>query len=302
MRTIGRVALNLAALASAIVVALTATVMVPAPTVAAQPQTIMQLARLADDVYLFTMTSYQSMFIVTDEGVILLDPIGPERAPSLKAAVASVTDQPVRYVVYCHDHADHISGGAIFDTAQFVSQRSAVDKIAARGDPLTPTPTVAFDDSMTLTLGGKTFELYYVGLGHSDNNLLLVYPERRIAFGADFIEARSAFTTFGFSPWVDEWIESFTWIYDTLDFDVLAAGHGPLGTKETFLEARGYFEDYMAAIRAARAAGLVDNSPEMVSYVRDALTPKYGSWNRFDDRVEQSVAGLIRYWENRPAR
>ncbi len=80
---------------------------------------------------------------------------GP-RAPLLKAAIASVTDQPVRYVVYGHDHADHISGGAVFaDTAQFVSQQNAVPKIVARGDESTPIPTVIFDESLTLELGGK---------------------------------------------------------------------------------------------------------------------------------------------------
>jgi glyoxylase-like metal-dependent hydrolase (beta-lactamase superfamily II) len=269
-------------------------------SVAAQPAAGEQLVRVADDVYLFSMTSYNSLFIVTDEGVILVDPIGIERAPFLQAAIASVTDQPVRYVIYAHDHADHISGGAVFvETAEFVSQTNAVDKVAARGDPLTPVPTIAFDDFMTLTLGGKTVELYYVGLGHSDNNLLLVYPARRLAFGADLIESQSVFTSFGFTPWIDEWAESFDWIYANLDFDTLTAGHGPIGTKETFREARAYFADFMAALRAARAAGLADNSPEMVAYVHDALAPSYGTWARFEDRVAPSITNLLRYWADR---
>ena len=35
---------------------------------------------------------------------------------------------------------------------------------------------------MTLELGGKTVELYYPGRAHSDNDLILVYPARRVAF------------------------------------------------------------------------------------------------------------------------
>jgi glyoxylase-like metal-dependent hydrolase (beta-lactamase superfamily II) len=257
---------------------------------------VQQLTRIADDVYVFSMTEYNALFIVTDAGVIVADPIGL-RAPLLKAAIASVTDQPVRYVVYDHDHADHISGGAVFaDTAQFVSQQNAVPKIVARGDPETPIPTVIFDDTLTLELGGKTIELYYVGLGHSDNNLLLVYPSQRIAFGADFIETRSLFSG-QLSPWINSWVDSFQWIDQTVDFDVLVAGHGVLGTRDTFREARQYFLDLVAAVRAARAAGLVDESDAMAAYVHDALAPTYGAWGHFDDRVGPNAAAIVRYWE-----
>jgi glyoxylase-like metal-dependent hydrolase (beta-lactamase superfamily II) len=264
---------------------------------AAEPYVVSQLTRIADDVYVFSMTEYNSLFIVTDAGVILVDPIGPTRAPLLKAAVASVTDQPVRYVIYAHDHADHISGGAIFaDTAQFVSQANAVGKVASRADPLTPVPTMAFDDYLQLELGGTSVDLYYVGLGHSDNNLLLVYPAQRIAFGADFIETRSLFTG-QLSPWINSWVDSFTWIDENLDFDVLVAGHGVLGTKATFLQARQYFLDLVAAVRAARAAGLEDGSDEMVTFVRTQLAPTYGSWAHFDERIAANVGGIIRNWE-----
>lgn len=261
----------------------------------AQPETVAELSRIADDVYVFRMTRYNAMFIVTEAGVIATDPIGPSRAPLYKAAIASVTDQPVRYVVYGHDHADHIGGGAVFaDTAEFVSHYLAVGKIAARGDPRTPVPTIAFDDFLTLELGGKTVELYYVGRNHSDNNILLVYPAARVAFGADFIEPESVFSGF-LSAWLDEWIEGFRWIEENLDFDVLVAGHGGLGTKDTFRQAREYFQELIGSVRAARATGLEDNSSEMVTYVREALDPRYGAWTNFDRRIDANVAAVIRH-------
>src|SRR6476620_10621408 len=107
-----------------------------------------ELTRLADDVYLFRYETYQALFIVTDDGVIATDPISLRNAaiaPLYKAAIATVSDQPVRYVVYGHDHNDHITGGDVFaDTAQFVSQRLAAPRIAARGDPRAPVPTILF--------------------------------------------------------------------------------------------------------------------------------------------------------------
>jgi glyoxylase-like metal-dependent hydrolase (beta-lactamase superfamily II) len=274
-------------------------------TAYAQPQTVADLVRVADDVYMFRMTGYNAMFIVTDEGVIATDPIGPTRAPLYKAAIAAVTDQPVRYVIYGHDHADHGSGGNVFaDTAEFVSHWLAVPKIVARGDPSMPIPSITFDDFMTLTLGGKTVELHYVGLNHSDNNILVVYPAQRVAFGADFIEHEAVFASGVIRPqgqvvngfrWLDDWIRGYRWIEENLDFDILIAGHGELGSKATFREAREYFEDLIAAVREARAAGLPDNSDAMISFVRERLAQRFGDWTNFDRRTASNVEGTILY-------
>jgi glyoxylase-like metal-dependent hydrolase (beta-lactamase superfamily II) len=262
------------------------------------PQSLAELTRLADDVYLFRYETYQALFIVTDDGVIATDPISLRNtaiSTLYKAAIASVTDQPVRYVVYGHDHNDHITGGDVFaDTAQFVSQRLAAPRIAARGDPRAPVPTILFDDRLTLELGGTTVELYYIGPAHSDNDLILVYPARRLAFVADVIEPEGLPPMGQSNP--DEYLAAMRWIENNLDFDVLVAGHGPLGSMDTVHQLRAYIEDLMAAIRAAQARGVVDTSGEMMAEVRAALAPRYGTWDGFDRRLGGNVAAVIRLW------
>jgi glyoxylase-like metal-dependent hydrolase (beta-lactamase superfamily II) len=252
------------------------------------------LTRVADDVYMFRHDTYQAMFIVTDEGVIATDPIGllnPEVPALYKAAIASVTLQPVRYVVYGHDHADHITGGDVFaDTAQFVSQQLAAPRIAARGDPRTPVPTITFDDHLTLTLGGKTIELYYPGRAHSDNDLVLVYPAGRVAFVADVIAAETL-PPMGGNP--ADYIAYLRWIEDNLDFDLLVAGHGALGSMDTVRELRTYLEELVAAVRAAQAQAVADDATDVAAAVRAALAPRYGAWEHFD-RLDRNVAAVLR--------
>jgi hypothetical protein len=94
----------------------------------------------------------------------------------------------------------------------------------------------------------------------------------------------------------DEWIESLKWVEDNLDFDTLLSGHGPMGTKADVAVYRGYFEDLMAAIRAARTGGLEDNSPPMVDAVRAALAPKYANWTNFGPTLPLNIQGIIREW------
>ena len=260
--------------------------------------------QFADDTYAFTNNGYVSLFIVTSEGVIATDPgsqSGPERAEAYRAAIASVTDQPVRYLVYSHDHADHATGGEVFaDTATFISHRNAVEKLAALADARTPVPEIAFTDQLTIELGGKTIELYYTGRNHSDNSIVLLYPERRLLFAVDFIPVdRLPYQNLGDS-YPEEWIESLRWIEENLDFDTLVPGHPPLpGTKADVTEMRNYLEDLISAVRAAQDQGLADNSPEMIEAVRAELEPDYGSWGMFAEWLPLNIEGLLRIWSEK---
>ncbi len=177
------------------------------------------------------------------------------------------------------------------DTAQFVSHRLAASRVAARNDPRTPVPDVTFDDYLRLELGGKVVELYYPGRAHSDNDIVLVYPARRIAFTTDVIPVRALpAMRFGYPA---EYVTYLRWIEDNLDFDVLVAGHSPLGTMATVRELRGFIEDLGAAVRTARAGGLEDNSTAMVDAVRAELEPRYGTWEGFQ-RLAGGVEAVIR--------
>jgi glyoxylase-like metal-dependent hydrolase (beta-lactamase superfamily II) len=262
------------------------------------PQVTSDLTRVAEDVYMWRIGGYNSMIVVTDEGAIVFDPISlvnPRASTLLKAVVASLTDQPVKYVVYSHDHADHNTGGNVFaDTAEFVGHRLAAPKIAARNDARSPVPTVLVDERMTLRLGGKEIELIYAGRNHSDNSLVSLYPARDLAFMVDFVPVRSLpFRTLN-DTYLDEYLASLRWIEDNVSFTTLIPGHGNLGTKANVGEVRGYLVDLIAAVEAARRQGLPDNSDQMTAAVRAALQDKYGMWAQFGPFLPENIQGIIR--------
>ena len=259
------------------------------------------LQQVADDAYAFVNSGYISFFIVTDEGVVATDPNsqqGPERAEAYRAAIVSVTDQPVRYLVYSHYHADHATGGDVFaETATFISHRNAVEPIASFNDPRVPVPEIAFNDQLIIELGGKLIELYDTGRNHSDSSIVLLYPEPGILFAVDFIPIETLLFQSLPDAYPDEWIESLRWIEENLEFETLIPGHPPLpGTKANVGEVRQYLEDLTAAVRAAQEQGLADNSPEMVEAVRTELEPDYGTWGMFEEWLPLNIEGLLRSW------
>ena len=304
MRPLGRL-LNAGA-----VLALALLVMVSPATALAQqppqlPQSVAELTRLRDDVYAFRYLNYVSLFVPTDEGVVVVDPIGgggnPQAPVALKGAIASITPQPVKWLIYSHAAADHSTGGAVFaDTATFVSHANARPALEARADPTTPVPTVTFEQMMPIDAGGKHFELHWTGLTPQSDYLIFSYPAQKVIMTVDQARVKTiAFGNIGAaspSRYV-EWLDS---VDQQFDFETYLSGHGPVaanswGTRQDFRDHRQYYVDLMKAVEDARAAGHADNSEAMVAAVREALAPKYGSWVSFQSGLAANVEGVVRW-------
>jgi glyoxylase-like metal-dependent hydrolase (beta-lactamase superfamily II) len=271
----------------------------PAPL----PQSLSELVRVKEDVYAFRYQIHVAMFVPTDEGVVLVDPIGMSnrQAPALlKEAIRSVTDRPVRWMLYSHWGADHGMGGAVFrDTATFLSHRNAAPKIAAANDPGSPVPDVTFDGGITFQVGGKTLILQHTALSPTDDYFAVYYPAQKVLMLVDQVRVKTI--AFGdlqaASP--ERMAEHLQYMADNFDFDALLWGHGAgpilVETKQDLLDHRQYYIDLMEAVRAARAAGHPDNSEAMVGAVRTALAPKYSTWGNFPNGVAGNVAGVVRW-------
>ena len=101
----------------------------------AQPP-VPEITKIAGEVYRFRNNNHYSVFAVTPAGVIVTDPIDAGAARWLEDEIKRRFNQPVRYVVYSHDHADHISGGQVYtDTAIVVAHDNAKAAIIAEKRP-----------------------------------------------------------------------------------------------------------------------------------------------------------------------
>jgi hypothetical protein len=184
--------IELAGLATvAITAAFTATAMAqPAPP-PAPPLYAATKVEGTDNVYIFRYQGHQAMFVVTKDGVIATDPIG-ERRPAAKAyieEIQKITKAPIKYVIYSHSHFDHIAGGKPFKDlgATFIAHKNAKARIAQLKPDDVVMPDQVVDGKKTITLGGTTLELTWVGRNHSDSTLIMRLPKEKIIFTVDWI-------------------------------------------------------------------------------------------------------------------
>ena len=246
------------------------------------------ITKIAGDLYRFRNNFHFSVFLVTPDGIIATDPINADAARWLKDALKSRFGVPVRYLVYSHDHRDHSAGGEVFTPeATVVAHENARATIIGEQRP-TAVPDITFSDRMTLTLGGKTVELVYPGKSHSDNLIVMHFPDERAVFTVDFISVKRLPYMNLSDAYFPDWIEAVKKV-EAMDFDILVPGHGPLGTKADATEHRQYLQAlYDAVLDAARNGQSLDDMKKSITLDAYRHLGMYDKWR------ELNIEGMYR--------
>jgi len=257
-----------------------------------------RLQQLGRGLYLVTDNAYQSMFLVYDKGVVVVD-APPPYSKHLRAAIAEVTDLPVTHVVYSHSHIDHIGG--VMDLGGhpvLIAQEETARLLARAKDPNRPAPTITFRDRYELKLGGQRLELSYHGVAHEPGNIFIYAPEQRVLMVVDMVFP-------GWMPWrrfalaqdVPGYFAQVAEI-DRVPFETLVGGH--VSRVGTHADVKMQLE-FMADVKAAAAAALKSTQPGVEMDAADTSNP----WAVFDNYIDrvviQCVNAVTPKWRSRLA-
>ena len=241
------------------------------------------LTNVAGDVYRWQNNFHFGLVVMTQDGVVVADPINANASAWLEAEIAKKTEMPVTHLIYSHSHADHASGGAVFaDTAETVAHEDApaliagveVDRRVANGE--------------TLTVGGKTFEFAHLGKGHGTDLMVVIVRPENVAFVVDAMSPRRL--PFRDMPGanMDDWLNQVK-VIGTLDFDIMAPGHGNVGDHSNVAEVVTYMETLRAEVLAGLQAG------KSVEELQAELTlDDYSSWLGYEQWRTANIAGAAR--------
>ena len=243
-----------------------------------------EITRVTGDVYRFQNKFHVNMFVVTGDGVVVTDPINQEAARWLKAEIEKITDEPITHLIYSHSHGDHASGGTEYgDVPNVIAHRNAPEDIDL------VEPTIRFDDEMSLTVGSKTFELTYLGPGHGTDLIAMVVRPDDVAFVVDAVSARRLFYRDFPGSNVDHWIDQVKKV-NTLDFDFLIGGHGPVGNQRDVANGLAYLEELRAEVLTGLKAG------KSVDELKTSVTlAKYKDWGSYEQWRGLNVQGMARH-------
>jgi glyoxylase-like metal-dependent hydrolase (beta-lactamase superfamily II) len=235
-----------------------------------------QLRQVAPDLYfLYDDLSSNSGFLVTDEGVLVVDTRQhPAHGRDLIERIRKITDKPIKWAINTHAHGDHFLGNPEFKKvgATIVSHRDTLAGMiknqeievkrrqaffkAMKLDPNEVKivfPDVTFDSRMTIRLGGRTIELLYIGAAQNPGDTLVHFPHARALYVGGPYATRNVSNT-AFSPSIDGWIAALQKIAG-MDVDMFLPGHGDVGKKEDVLDEARLLADVQAGVKKAIAEG-----------------------------------------------
>lgn len=208
------------------------------------------------NVYRFTAGNYRSVFMVTESGIVVTDPISTEAATWLKAELARRFPQaPIRYVIYSHNHPDHVYGGEAFDGegVVFIAQELAREDLV-HTKAKTRLPNLTFKDQLTLHLGDGEVRLRYHGVNNGRGSISMLFEPAHVLHVVDWI-------VLGRLPYKDlqgydiEGMIRSTREVLAMDFDILVGGHAEMGTKDDVRRYLAYLEALYDAVRDGILAG-----------------------------------------------
>lgn len=247
--------------------------------------------KVTDDVYKYgdPNLGYFSMFVITAEGVIVIEPINSEHSKGMLNAIKKVTDKPVRYLLHSHNHWDHSKGGKVF--------RDQGAKIIAHAEAIAwmkdnPHPDLVLPDQVwtgvrkSIVLGNTTIELHYMGLNHGLGMTVFLLPKEKVVYVADIVTPnRLPFAIADFN--IKEWLRTLTRI-EKMNFEKAVYSHShakdPIGTMSDVIQTREFLQDLQTEIISE-----FNNGTSFYQMPSTLKLPKYQHWDFYQEWLPINV-------------
>jgi len=154
--------------------------------------------KLAEGVYMLTGSGGNMGVSAGPDGVFLIDDQYAPLTAKIRAAIAAISDKPLRFVLNTHWHGDHTGGnknlgeaGVLIVAHDNVLKRMSADQFIAAFNskvPASPTaalPVVTFTDGVTFHLNGEELVATHVPPAHTDGDALVQFKKANVLHMGD---------------------------------------------------------------------------------------------------------------------
>jgi len=213
--------------------------------------------------------------IAGDDGVIMVDTEFAPLHDKIKAAVAKLSDKPIRYVVDTHLHGDHTGGNQAFwmDGALIVAHAKLKSSMAEgttnalTGAKTPPAPAAAlpgktYDTTLSLAVKGRKAELVHMPNAHTQGDTAVWVRDADVLATGDIVSIGSRYPNvdIGDKGDIDGIVAAVDAYLKRADAKTkIVPGHGPLMSKDDLVRYRKLLVDARDAVGKLKAQGMSED-------------------------------------------
>jgi glyoxylase-like metal-dependent hydrolase (beta-lactamase superfamily II) len=214
--------------------------------------------KVRDNLYMIRSGASGNVTVfVADDGVVLIDDKFAMDHDGVMAQLREITDKPVLYVINTHLHQDHTGGNAAMQalSAKVIAHENARRTMAETQD--TGLPNLTLEGHMRLYHGEFVLDLYYLGRGHTDGDLVIHLPEQHIVLMGDLFATWEPYVHlihYAAGGSLREWSRTLERAL-ALDFDTVIPGHSGVTDRahlETYLATTVRMQEMVREMNRAR--------------------------------------------------
>jgi len=238
----------------------------PAAPPAPPPDVKIETLNVAPGVYMLVGRGGNIGLTVGSDGAAIIDDQFADMVPKIRAAVALLSEKPVKFVINTHLHGDHTGGndafgaaGAVIIAHDNVRKRLGTDQVNPSNNQPIPArarealPVVTFADAATLHFNDEDLEFTHLANAHTETDIVVRFRKANVLHMGDCFTGGFPFIDSNSGGTLDGLILAHEKVLATVDDSTkIIRGHGPLGTKAE-LEA---YHDMLVVVRD-RVARLV---------------------------------------------
>jgi cyclase len=165
----------------------------------------LQVTKVAGNIYMLEGDGAGNIgaSVGDDDGIVFVDDQYAPLAENIQAALKSITDKPVRFIINTHFHGDHTGGNPYFQKQAPIIAQDQVRKPLESGRgvgngsalhmdtkpaPYDALPIITFDHDVTVHLNGEDIRALYFPAGHTDGDSIVFFPHSNVVhMGDDFV-------------------------------------------------------------------------------------------------------------------
>lgn len=226
-----------------------------------------KVTKVAGTVYMLEGSGGNIGVSVGDDGIVIVDDEFAPLAPKIRAALAGITNKPIRFILNTHYHGDHTGGNIVFGhDGPIIAQENVRKRLQSgttalgRATPPAPKdalPVITFNDRATVHLNGEDIRATFMPHGHTDGDSVIEFTQSNVVhMGDDFFNGTFPFVDTENGGSVRGMLANDEKVLNAMRDDAkIIPGHGPLGDKAALRAFVDMLRATIGAVESGMKAG-----------------------------------------------